>query len=739
MSLPCELRTICHLLSTTEPPQLPYITPTLLRNLFSCGDLLSADHGNVKAADASESLVLVHKFKIQITTLLTGKESGGRFAAVLLIKAVVELGGWEILKGAEPWVRGLLQVLKSDAPVVKSLCILTLASIYTMTRQYQTLVREITTPTLPTFVTSCLNLLSKSTPSPTKDLSGQESMVESVFEAFAILLPRHPTIFRPFTSQIQHATRLYVAPTMSGGCFVPQSLRESARRVTVTIHQTAPKNASADEWAKALRLHIRATHVTADQVFRAVVEDWESVSGYVGGSVDSNAAVQGGSKSAEDFPEWSGIHDGVERLIGMLALLGQYLKSPTAAAVSIPVDALKDVLSRMLSLTKPTRAGSGRLNPAIDRDEREGLWAGLPRIHVASMQLLMSVADRLQAGFLPLAQESLDRVTWLFRCGPLDEEVRTNAYLLVARLLCCGGPMLPKNSVESLSPLVSACCVDLLRDLPAVTRASGALSSQREGTNRDDPNNSGANSNADTFLQRQSNAVFSVDSTKYTSELVVAASRVLPLFLSDLPQAHLGAKLRFDIERTAVIIHHKETMVNSVLNPFADNSRTLPSPLPHLNREFPDAPVVEALLRPRLPPMPQVRSELVGLNDDVDIAPEEMAKPTEPTIEAMKGDGNTGISESRPSFPQYTMETKTSFKRPRPEISHDPWVTRAAPVLKRGKFERDAEQQAVITSSTATPVTQSVSGQNAQANIEDDSDNESTVSLKMEFDSESDE
>lgn len=111
MSLPCELRTICHLLSTTEPPQLPYITPTLLRNLFSCGDLLSADHGNVKAADASESLVLVHKFKIQITTLLTGKESGGRFAAVLLIKAVVELGGWEILKGSEPWVRGLLQVL----------------------------------------------------------------------------------------------------------------------------------------------------------------------------------------------------------------------------------------------------------------------------------------------------------------------------------------------------------------------------------------------------------------------------------------------------------------------------------------------------------------------------------------------------------------------------------------------------------------------------------------------------
>ncbi len=31
--------------------------------------------------------------------------------AVVLIKAVVEVGGWEVLQGSEPWVRGLLAVL----------------------------------------------------------------------------------------------------------------------------------------------------------------------------------------------------------------------------------------------------------------------------------------------------------------------------------------------------------------------------------------------------------------------------------------------------------------------------------------------------------------------------------------------------------------------------------------------------------------------------------------------------
>lgn len=76
-----------------------------------CGEVLSAGDENDKGSNASEHLVLVHKFKTQLSTLLNGKTSGGRFAAVVLIKAVVELGGWEILRGSESWVKGLLLVL----------------------------------------------------------------------------------------------------------------------------------------------------------------------------------------------------------------------------------------------------------------------------------------------------------------------------------------------------------------------------------------------------------------------------------------------------------------------------------------------------------------------------------------------------------------------------------------------------------------------------------------------------
>lgn len=108
MSLPAELRTICHLIASNELSKLPYITPILLRNLMCCGEVLSAGDELAKRSDASESMVLVHKFRTQISTLLYGKVPGGRFAAVVLIKAMVELGGWEILRGCEPWVKGLL-------------------------------------------------------------------------------------------------------------------------------------------------------------------------------------------------------------------------------------------------------------------------------------------------------------------------------------------------------------------------------------------------------------------------------------------------------------------------------------------------------------------------------------------------------------------------------------------------------------------------------------------------------
>lgn len=111
MSLPSELRVLCLQISSTPVSDLPRLTPSLVRLVLRCHVPLSSHAGSTAKSDAPASIVLVHKLKTQLSSLLSGRSVEGRFSAVVLIKAVVEVGGWEILQGSELWVRGLLSIL----------------------------------------------------------------------------------------------------------------------------------------------------------------------------------------------------------------------------------------------------------------------------------------------------------------------------------------------------------------------------------------------------------------------------------------------------------------------------------------------------------------------------------------------------------------------------------------------------------------------------------------------------
>ena len=105
------LGAITQRLASTPTQQIPHLVPFLTTNLFNCRTTLSAS-GNLHARkDGPDTAVFVHKYKTQLSTLLQDKSPEGRWSAIVLIKATVEVGGWEILQGAGAWVRGLLGVL----------------------------------------------------------------------------------------------------------------------------------------------------------------------------------------------------------------------------------------------------------------------------------------------------------------------------------------------------------------------------------------------------------------------------------------------------------------------------------------------------------------------------------------------------------------------------------------------------------------------------------------------------
>ena len=109
LNTPSPLRAITVRLSSTPPKQLPHIACFLANDISRCAAELSSPSSQSK--NGSESAVLVHKLKTQISALLQGKHVEERWSAVVLVKATVEAGGWEVLQSSGAWVRGMLAIL----------------------------------------------------------------------------------------------------------------------------------------------------------------------------------------------------------------------------------------------------------------------------------------------------------------------------------------------------------------------------------------------------------------------------------------------------------------------------------------------------------------------------------------------------------------------------------------------------------------------------------------------------
>ena len=110
------LRVVTQRLSSTPIRQLPHVAPYLATTITQHGKALAMSTKNGQVASETESAVIVHKLKTQLSALLQDKNAEARYAAVILIKASVEVGGWNVLQGIGAWVRGLIGILGVSAP-----------------------------------------------------------------------------------------------------------------------------------------------------------------------------------------------------------------------------------------------------------------------------------------------------------------------------------------------------------------------------------------------------------------------------------------------------------------------------------------------------------------------------------------------------------------------------------------------------------------------------------------------
>ena len=599
---------------STPVKELPYIAYFLSSSISSCAQLLQAPT-DAATARGDDTAVLIHKLKTRISSLLQDKTPEGRFTAIVLVKAVVEAGGREILAGCEPWARGLLGILsKPDPPEIKKLCIITITRIFQLTQPYPSLLREITTPLLPTYIATSINLIR---PKTKRDGEGVVTILnpqlEAVLRCFLELIPSHPATFRPFLSRLQA-----ISSSLIGDSSTPEAIAAVARELLISLHFCAPKNTANNEWTKTCNATIVSIHETANRVFRAVIEDWEpSDHGQQRKMSDKDHGNElcGPETDALDMAVWTGLYQGAHRIVALLKLLTSLMCQQTAQQVTLPIGLILEITTRMTLLTVPSSKDlqvSGRLNPEIGRDEREELWTTLPGIHVATLDLLCNLIIVLDGMSLPILHTIVDQTVRVFEQEKRHDEIRGACYQLLDCALPFLGASMTRNDFNSISNIIKSCCKDLLphveNESEVVKSSFGPRKPQSNGRTSVDPDSFLAST--DRFKQP---ALLPND-----SDLHQIASALLKAFLAQAPASICPHLLRSEIDRTAILTQNKEAMLASVLNPpSATKGRPAPpSIMPFLARADKDDLHLEGLLRPRMPVLPWNTSSLdLSAND----------------------------------------------------------------------------------------------------------------------------
>ena len=437
-----------------------------------------------------------------------------------------------------------------------------------------------------------------------------------VLQALSELIVIHPTSFRPFLPQMQSLTHPLIAPTPSSIEIeidpTSNSVSESARRLFVLFHVCGPKNTAGEEWAKSVDGLIASLHRTIDKVFRSLIEDWTPSTGAFDGASSNliEDVVSDPKPVPLALPAWIGIHAGVERLDGLLCTLHAFLASTNSTAVTVPLGQILDSIDRVLSAFPPGNGRIPRIRPEIGRDEREALWAGLPRLQTTAIGVYSLMLSRMGFGSASLASTILEQALWIFESQCRNDGFRGAVYGLVSQVLSNFGPSLPRTHAASLSRCIRLCCEDLL---PSVdSQLQGGQASFPESQR---PSNVSTSSNADSYLKPVTNQVYLSGAS---NSVLQAAQELLPLTLSNLPNDFLPFSLRCQIDRTAIITDNKEAMLASVMNPTSKRKgqKQTSSILPLLARAYPEALEVEALLRPQMPPIQFPRSEEIGMESD---------------------------------------------------------------------------------------------------------------------------
>ena len=487
-----------------------------------------------------------------------------------------------------------------------------------LTWDYSNLVREITTPALAAFIPSCISNI--------ENKRCSDSELQTVLEAFATLLPKHHTIFRQNESKIRGLCTAILSSSSSNlpERYYSHGHQAAAERLLVLLHHCAPKQGGSDKWSETLSATVDAVHATCDRILRAVHEDWQSVAG-VKPSVPAQRILSGEleveSEDAVGLGPWKGVYAGAERVVALLRLLTSHLATGTSATMTVRIGSVSDLLTRLYGVVVPYHGKQEfvKINNQVSKDEREALFAVLPQIHIAAIELSKTIIRRFGSSIVAGSQITIDQLMYVFQAESSNADVRAAIYELLAAILEISGASMGRTEVAEISSILKASCLDLLpiaKDSPTGPDAK-------------------TNGQAGGIKQQLGLEGGQITQSHLTGHEDLHHAAQLLLRTALLRIDALPSQLRALVDRTAALTRNQQLLQASVMNPPARRSAGGSAPaslLPILAREFGHTAEVEVLLRPRLPVIGKKSTEQSNETDE-DEEEEEEAEDEDAAME----------------------------------------------------------------------------------------------------------
>ncbi|KAL8825585.1 MAG: hypothetical protein Q9170_007741 [Blastenia crenularia] len=618
------LRSVTQRLTSTPKAQLHQIVPFLASTISSCKSVLvEIDHQSSKS-HGSDLAATIHKLKTQIAALLKDDNAGARWTAVVLVKALIEIGGPNLLQDSGSWTRALLGYLsvgfsRSNLPSIK---ILQTFSTETGDIDNQETKHHHFDTDLPSDPSSKDGKIISA-----QQLQTHDSVLSTTLWAFTKLLREYPKAFRPFVDQLYELILPLIACTPStllqkdvssqprvSSC--PELVAHRARQLFVLLNMHPSKISSGQEWEKSLSVMIDRTQLTADIVFRGISED--SLPWIPSESIQRTpVSLLGICQSEEgdsDLLPWEGVSAGLERLDGRLKTVMSFLMLPTATPTGTPVSKIISLIDRILSILPPSsisakQAATGTsTKPEIGRDEREAVWIWLPFLHTSALRIAEQLVLRLGEDSMSVGQQLLNQAMWILEHEHHRMEIREAVYSLLCRILPISASSLHRSVSSSISLCLRLCCNDLM-PLDSSSGQGHRISSSSASQND--------NSNADAYLTNSNNLSFAMI---HPGSLEEKAASLLSMALTNLPSGFVSFALRSQVDRVAVLTRNELLLRSSVLNAPAPRGKSQQSSLlPLLSRQYPESHSTEALIRPRQPPLRPIQTNTSAESSDQEI------------------------------------------------------------------------------------------------------------------------